>query len=243
MIPQQSPIAHLVQACNSYAVLIWRHMLCNNIHRRLTQVQIGTDPCRGSHARSVQHILQYPCRQFSCTHPISIQIMCHIHKYLINRINMNVFRSNIFKINIVNLCAVFHIKSHPGRRYNITKFQLRMFFQLVVLIRSSGKSSTGRKTSSLPVDLFYPLHHFKQSGSPGNPIGFERWRHRKTNGLLRSCGICHHKVGGKRIQLSFHAFYRGVKRLQINGNINILLFLHTKLPVPLKPPKNRLSGY
>ena len=61
MGPQQPPIAHLVELRHADAVFIGRHMLRDDIHRNLAQVEVradpygGSDPCRPQDVADDRH--------------------------------------------------------------------------------------------------------------------------------------------------------------------------------------------
>ncbi len=85
-----------------------------------------------------------------CRHVISAKIVCHIHKNLIYRINTDILRCDILKINIVYACTVIHIQSHTRRCNNVC--------QLVLQDVRQAASHYMMHNQSLP--LCFLLYHF-----------------------------------------------------------------------------------
>ena len=50
---------------------------------------------------------------------VHLQIICHIHKNFINRIDMNVIFRNILQINTIYFCRIVDIELHSRRCHNI----------------------------------------------------------------------------------------------------------------------------
>ena len=188
-------------------------MLCYDVHCYLTQIKVCSYTRRSSYSGSIQHILDNLSCQLSCRHLISIQISGNIHKHLVYGINVNVLRSNIFEIDIVNPRAVFHIVSHSGRSNDIIKLQCRICFQLKVIIGSSIKLVMRSFLSASCICFFNFLHDLKQSRSAGNTVSFERGRNSKTNCFLSSALIRNDKIGRQRVKSTLPALDRSVKGL------------------------------
>ena len=96
MSPELSPVARFIQLRNPHPIGIRIHMLCHNIHSYLAQIEIGANSRCGRNSRSCQNFLYYFFRQLSGSEPISVQILSHIHKHLVDRIHMDILRSHIF---------------------------------------------------------------------------------------------------------------------------------------------------
>ena len=101
-------------------------MLCHNIHGYLAQIQIGTNAAGCRDTGILKDIVYHLRRKLPCRHVISAKIVCHIHKNLIYRVNTDILRCDILKINIVYACTVIHIQSHTRRCNNVCQLILRM---------------------------------------------------------------------------------------------------------------------
>ena len=112
MIPQQFPVAHLVESRYPDTILIRRHMLGNNIHRDLTQIHIRAYSCSCRNSRSIKNISYHTHGKFAHTDSICIKIRCNIHKHFIYRIYQHILRGDIFKVYAVYPLAVFNIPGH-----------------------------------------------------------------------------------------------------------------------------------
>ena len=128
MRPQQSSIFSFIQTRNPHAVSVRRNMLRHNIHGNLAEIQIRADPRRRRDARHLQHIPDDLSRKLLRRHLIRVQIMRHIHKHLVNRVHMHIFRCHVFEINIVNASAVLQILCHLRRRCHVICLHLRTIF-------------------------------------------------------------------------------------------------------------------
>ena len=221
VIPQKFPIADLIQFGDPDSVIIRFHMLRYNIHGNLAQVQIGSDSCCGNQSFFLENLCCNSGRQFSRCHTIGFQILCHIQEHLINRIDMNIFRCDIFQINIIDLGTIFQISRHPGRGGHKTNFQFRMPLQFIRKGAFSQKSAARGPHFPHGIYFSYFGDHFEQSCPTRDSIGFQRGRYRQADGLLRSGSIRHHQIRIQRIQPSVNALHGGIKRLQIHGNISM----------------------
>ena len=82
-------------------------MLCNNVQGSFTQVKIRCNPSCCCYPGLCQHIPDYFSSQLCGSHTINFQILGYIHKHLVNGIDMNILRRNVFQINIVILALHF----------------------------------------------------------------------------------------------------------------------------------------
>ena len=127
MVPQQFPIADLIQFCDPYAICIRFYVLGNNIHCHLTQIQICSDPRRDGQSLFLQDFCGNRGCQFFRRHFVDLQILRYIQEYFINGIDMYILRCKIFQVNIIDLCTVLQISRHPGCCRDKIHFQFRMF--------------------------------------------------------------------------------------------------------------------
>ena len=211
MAPQQPAVAHLIQLRDPHSVFIRRQMLRHNVHSNFGKIQIGTNPCRTGDARSFQHIPDNLRCQLSCRHLVRIQIAGHIHKHLVYGIHMDILRSRVFQINIINTAAVLQIQCHSGYGRHKIHLQLRHILQLDRMGRSPGKRLS--RSLFLPFCIHFPhfLHHLEQPGPSRNPISLQRRRNRQADGLIRTAFICHYQIRIHGIQPPLNALYRSVK--------------------------------
>ena len=109
VIPKGVPVIVFVK--DSYTPL---GMLSCNIKSHLSQIQVCTYAAGGSNFFLSQDFIHYSLRQPSRTHPVKSQIICHIHKYLVNGIDMYVVLIYIFKVDFVNIRRIVDVKLHSG---------------------------------------------------------------------------------------------------------------------------------
>ena len=127
VVPQKTAVTHLIKFRNTDAVFIRRGMFGHNIHGDLAQIQICAKTRRGRDAGLGKNVLYDLAGQFSCGQRIGIKVCGYVHKDFINRVNMNIFRSNVFQVNFIYFGAVFHIMRHTGRGDDIGEGKLRVF--------------------------------------------------------------------------------------------------------------------
>ena len=63
------------------------------------------------------------------------------------------------------------------------------------------------------------LHHFEQARSSGDAAGFQRRRDSEADRLIRPGLVGHHKICRQRVELPVGALRRGIKGLQVNGDV------------------------
>ena len=112
MGPQRLAVAHLIKFCNSDPVFVRLDVLCSDVQRDLAQIKIWSNTGGGSDASGFQHIQNDFHGKFPGRKLIHRKIIGDIHKHLIDGVNMDVLRSDIFEINLVDLCADFDIMRH-----------------------------------------------------------------------------------------------------------------------------------
>ena len=101
MAPKRSSVAHLIQFCNSHAIFIRWDMFSFDIHCDFTEIKVCTDTGRRSYPCRIEHIQDHLHRQLTGCHLIGFQISRRINQYLIYRIDMDIFRGDIFQIDLV----------------------------------------------------------------------------------------------------------------------------------------------
>ena len=211
MPPQLLPVGDFIQFGNTHAVLICRDMLCPDIHSHFTEIQIGTNSRGGSNAYSIKYIADHLYSQFPGSHLICPEIRCSINEHLIYGVNMDIFRSDILKVYLINLTTDLHIMCHLWRSDHIIHCQRRILFQLRVLAGRTAKLMPRCSLTAQCVDFPDFLHYFKQSRPARDSIGLERRRDRKTDCFLRPALIRYHQICCHRVQPPLHTLYRGIK--------------------------------
>ena len=219
MIPQLLSILPLIQFGNAHPVRVRLHVLGDNIHRNLAQIEVCADARRRRNARLAQHRFDHLCGQLARGHAIRRQIARHVNKNLIHRIHADVLLRNIAQIDLVNLCAHLHIVRHLRRRDNIIQRQFRRNPERVRVAAFSVKSAVWRAHQTPRVNLLHLFDHLKEPRAPRNAIGLERRRHRQTDGFFRPIGVGNDEMGFQRIQPPRHTFHRSIKRFEVNRDI------------------------
>ena len=124
-------------------------MLGHNVHGNLGKVKIGADSGCGCDSCGLQHIQDHFPGKFPGCFAGRGQVIGQIDKDLINGVNMDVFRCNVFQVQLVDPGALFHVEGHSGRRNDIVDGIFRM-----------GKSSPVKPEGSGnwgPVPCFFRL--------------------------------------------------------------------------------------
>ena len=126
---------------------------------------------------------------------------------------MNVLRSHILQINVVNFGAELNVMRHAGRSSDEVKREGRVRGKLRRITRFTRKIFSVRFRKPKSILFFYLLDDFKQACSPGNPVTLQGRGNRKTDGFFRAACIRDHEIGGHRVKTAAHALRRRIKRL------------------------------
>ena len=242
MRPELFPEGHLIECCDANAVFVGPGLLGFDIHGDLGEEEIGADARRRRDAGIVQHVAHHRHGQLVRRHAIGAQIIRHIDKNLVDGIDDNVLRRDVFQIGGVDPAAVFLVQAHPRRRDDVGNLQRRVFFygfrveggcgELVFSGFRIAPDCPGTNSGVQPflVDLLHAPDYFKQTRPAGDAVGFQRGRHRQTDGLFRPALVGDDQIGGQRIEVALHAFHAGVKALRVDGHILPNLFRHARRP-------------
>ena len=111
---------------NAKDVILENYLNGHNIHRNLTQVHIRADSGCCSDSCCFQNILYHRHGKFPCSHLIGVQIIGCIYEYFINRVRENIFRSDVFQVNTVNLGTILQIVCHTRWCNDIINLQCRI---------------------------------------------------------------------------------------------------------------------
>ena len=183
--PELFPEGHLVERRDANAVLIGLGFLGFDVHGDLGEEEIGADARRRRDAGIVQHVAHHRHGQLVRRHAIGAQIIRHIDKNLVDGIDDNVLRRDVFQIGGVDPAAVFLVQAHPRRRDDVGNLQRRVLFYGFRVEGGGGElvfsgfriapdcPGTNSGVQSFPVDLLHALNHFKQTRPAGNAVGFQ----------------------------------------------------------------------
>ena len=243
MAPEFSTISHLVQLSDPHAVGVRGSMLCFYIHGDFTEIKIWTYSRSCRDPGFLQNGPYHLHGKLMGSLFVKDKVLGNIHHYFVNRIDMYVLRSDIAKIDLVNSRAVVDIMRHTGNCSDVVSFQGRVRLKLRRGEGGSGKQAVGgipitpigflfgnqNPPASLSVYFLHPLFNFKEPRPAGNPISFHGGRDSQTNGLLRAGNIRYDKICRQGVKLSVHALHRGVKGLQVDRYIGVLLLCHLNL--------------
>ena len=94
--PQQFPVFHFVQLRNPHAVLVRRNVLCHDVHCHLRKIQVRPDTGGRRNAGGVKHLPDHRHSKLVRRQPIGVKIMRRVNKNLVNRIDVNVLRRDVF---------------------------------------------------------------------------------------------------------------------------------------------------
>ena len=238
--PEFFPEGHFVERRNANAVPVGPGFLGFDVHGDLGEKEIGADARRRRDAGIVQHVAHHRHGQLVGRHAIGAEIICHIDKNLVDGIDNDVLRRDVFQIGGVDPAAVFLVQAHPRRRDDVGNLQRRVFFYGFRVEGGCGElvfsgfrvapdcTGTDSGVQPFPVDLLHALNHFKQTRPAGNAVGFQRGRYRQADGLIRPAFVGNDQIGGQRIEMALHAFHAGVKALCVDGHILPNLFRHAR---------------
>ena len=185
MRPEFFPEGHLIEYCDANAVLIGFGFLGFDVHGDLGEEEIGADARRRRDAGIVQHVAYHRHGQLVGRHAIGAEIICHIDKNLVDGIDNDVLRRDVFQIGGVDSAAVFLVQAHPRRRDDVGNLQRRVFFYGFRVEGGCGElvfsgfrvapdcTGTDSGVQPFPVDLLHAPDYFKQTRTSGNAVGFQ----------------------------------------------------------------------
>ena len=239
VLPERFAVLQLVQLGNAHAVCIRLGVLGFNVHSDLGKVEIRADPgCGGDAGRAVDvknDLHGERSRREAC-----VQIRCGVDKHLIDRVDVQILRRDVFEIDLVDLCGGLHIKGHPRRRDDIVQRKGGLLPKCVRIAAAAGKLPPGGGPPR-SIDGGRALHDLKQPRAPRNAVGLESGGHGKADSLFRPALVRDDKMRSQRIQPARHAFDRSIKGFQINGKIAGTC--HTESPpldMDMIPPEDGL---
>ena len=132
MRPKLTPELRLIQLCNADAVFVGGDVLRHNIHCHFAEEKIRADSCGCCDAGCFKHIEDDLHGEVMCRELVSIQVVRHVHEHLVDGVDHDVLRGNIFEINLIDAGAILHVVRHPRRRDDEVNRQIRVCLQLRV---------------------------------------------------------------------------------------------------------------
>ena len=229
IVPQLFPVTHLIEFRNAHTVLVSRSLLCHDVHGYLAEVKVCADAGSSRYPGILQDITYHGHGKFMCRHPVCVKVSRHVHKDLVDGINVNILWSDVFQVYLIDTCAVFNVFGHARRGSNVVNFPIFVNFEFLVLPRLSRQATERALVPSLIVNFTQPLHNLKQTCPSSNAVGFEGRGNGQTDSLLCPAHVCHNKIGGERIETTFYAFHGSEERFQVDGYICTVVLGHNTI--------------
>lgn len=115
MRPEVLPVAFNREFRDTHSVLIRFEMFCHDIHRDLSEIEIGADAARRGDAGTGEHTPdKFHCEVVSAQ-AIGFQVRRNVDKHFVNRVHMDIFGCDQFKINLIDFCTGFNVLCHLRR--------------------------------------------------------------------------------------------------------------------------------
>ncbi|CAN3999097.1 YbaK/aminoacyl-tRNA synthetase-associated domain-containing protein, partial [Dysosmobacter welbionis] len=144
VVPQKTPICHLVQLGYTHSVFVCMNMLSYNVHGHLGQIQVRAHSRCGGDACCFQNVQDDGPGQFPCCHLVGIQVVGNVHEHLVNAVGIDVLRGNVFQIHLIDPRAPIDIVGHPGRSYDVVQLQRQVLPHLRVIPGRAAELISGR---------------------------------------------------------------------------------------------------
>ena len=150
---------------------------------------------------------------------VKFQIRGRVDEHLVDGIDVDVVRRDVFQVNAVDLRADLDVTGHARNGNHIVKFQRRICLQFRSIGRLARKLPSGGSVAAFSVDCPYSLDDLKQPRSAGDSVGFQRRGNGKADRLFCPALIGNDKIGGHGIKIAIHALHGGIKGLQVNSYV------------------------
>ena len=197
-------------------------MFRHDVHSDLGQIQVRADARRGGDpGRGEDFPDQFHC-EVAGGEFVEFQIRSRVDEHLVDGIDVDVVRRDVFQIDAVNLRTDLDVTRHSRHGNDVIQFQGRVRRQFRSARGFAAEAVSRREAQPLGVDLPDLLHHFEQTRSSGDAAGFQRRGDCEADRLVRPGLIGHHQIGRERVELPVGALRRGVKGLQVNGDIILI---------------------
>ena len=220
MRPELLPVGLLVQFGDPDAVLVGGNVFRHDVHSDFGQIQVRADSRRGGDSGIGEHLPDQLHREIMGGEFVKFQIRGRVDEHLVDGIDVDVVRRDVFQVNAVDLRADLDVTGHARHGDDVVQFQGRVRRQFRGAHGLAAESVSRRDALPLGVDLPDLLHHFEQARPSGDAAGFQRRGNRETDRLVRPGLVGNHKIGRERIELPVGTLRRGVKGLQVNGYVD-----------------------
>ena len=148
---------------------------------------------------------------------------------------MDIAGGDVLEVDIVDPGAPLHVVGHPGRRHDVVHGEAGVRPQRRVAGGGAGELPSRRGPQALGVHLLDPLDHLEQPRPAGDAVGFQRGRHRQTDGFISTALVRHHQIGGQGVQLALDALHGSVKAAEVWQNKRALSYPAPPLPSSHSP--------
>ena len=140
--PELSAVAHLVQLRDAHTVRVRGGVLGFDIHRDLTQVEVGPNARGGCDSCLFQNRADHLHRQLMSSLFVEREIPGHIHHDFVDGVDVDILRRDVAEIDLVDSRAVFDVVGHAGNRYDIVRLERGIRGKL-----RRGKRTSGERNS------------------------------------------------------------------------------------------------
>ncbi len=178
MAPQTALVSRFVQSRDAHPVLIRLFVLRQDIHGHLRQIQVGADARRGCDPGSLKDIRDDLGRKLPRIQPVDAQVAARIYQYLINRVDVDVFRSEVAQVHLVDAGRIVKVEGHARLGCQECQLCLRVAAHHTILEGREGELSIPalplQLAQTVLVHLIHALDHFEEPRSATDAVRFER---------------------------------------------------------------------
>ena len=191
-------------------------MLGQDVHRDLGEIEVRADPRGRGDPQGVIDVRDHPLRELPPGQPVGAKVGGRVDHHLVDRVDVNILRRDIFKVDLVSPGAVLHVERHAGHRGDVVRLEVRVGRELPRVRGASVRGASGKfPLRDLPeaerVDFLHFPDDLEEVGPPRQPEGLERRRDREADGLLGPRGVRHDQVGGERVEPELPALHGGIE--------------------------------
>ena len=230
MRPVFAAVAGFVELGNAHAVRVGRTVLGLDVHRHLAEVEVRTDPGRGSDAGLAEHLADQFAGELVGREPVGLEVGGGVDEDLVDGIDVDIFRSDVAQVHAVDAPADFDVVGHLRRGDDVVQLQGGVGEQGGVFVGFAPETPSGGFPAPLRVDFGDRLDHFEQAGPAADAVGLQGRGDRQADGLVRARGIRHHQMRIQGIQAPVHALHGGIEGLQVDGYVDAV-FHYTKIVI------------
>ena len=153
MIPQQSPVRHLVKPGDANAVLPRLDVFGHDIHSHFGQIHVRADARGGGDAGLGVDIADDVTGHL--LHPFSIgaQIAGDVHEHFVHRIDVDILSRNVFQINTVDFRTHRQVMRHARFGDEHVSSQIRIGRERLRIIRFPRQHTAWSRGATDRVDF------------------------------------------------------------------------------------------